>query len=131
MTEQTETSRRTCVSIFEASREAARGKSFQENEWGKRHAKAIDDALMFANTTPVNRQTTHGALALMLKGWCMLADGAFGETQASDDGFGGDVWKEIGEGLRTMLNYELGPLDGGTLDSLILDVLENQGFERE
>ena len=125
-----DTTRRSNTSIFESSRESTRGRSFKENEWGERHAKAIDDALMFSNSTPSHRQTGAGGIALMLKGWCMFADGAF-DSQAIEDSFGGEYWAEIGKSLRQMLNYELGHMDGGTIDTLISEVLENEGFASE
>lgn len=129
--ETQETTKRTNTSIFETSRESTRGRSFQDNGWGERHSKGIDDALMFSNTTPKHRQTAAAGMALMLKGWCMFADSTwpYSDSMACDDYVGGDPWAAIGQKMRALLNYEVGPLDCGTIDSLIAEVLKNEGFD--
>ena len=122
-----ETTRQSNTSLFETSRELARGRAFNENNWGARHSKAIDDALMFSNTTPSHRQTGEAGVALMIKGWCMFADAVFPDG-AVNDNFGGEPWAEIGKSIRTLLNFEMGALDCGTIDTLICEVLKNGGF---
>jgi len=71
-----------------------------------------------------------GILSL-LKGWLLYADqhkerfeGGIGEDYVL-----GPQWVAIGLALRELLNGELGRLDGGTLDSVILDALNAEGFD--
>lgn len=40
----------------------------------------------------------------------------------------GDYWEKILRSARGMLNGDLGNMDGGTLDTLIADMLEAEGF---
>ena len=71
------------------------------------------------------------AYVLMLRGWLEYAD-AHRLTMGSkigDDHVLGDEWFKIGEALRGLLNGDLGRLDGGTLDTIIADNLNEQGFD--
>ncbi|RYG99219.1 MAG: hypothetical protein EON58_04690 [Alphaproteobacteria bacterium] len=73
------------------------------------------------------------SLAMMLSGWALYAD-CHWETYGSSickDYVLGPCWESIGDGLRGVLNGELGRLDGGIL-SAFLDarVRENEGDDR-
>jgi hypothetical protein len=43
----------------------------------------------------------------------------------------GVAWQSIGESIRTLLNGEIGRLDGGTVDSFILKTLSANGINTE
>lgn len=51
------------------------------------------------------------------------------ESGIGDDGVLGEEWKDIGCGIRGLLNGELGRLDGGELDRIISQALQEQGFD--
>jgi hypothetical protein len=104
------------------------GKSFQENQWGKRHARAWDDAAMFASGDAADLSRS---LVLMIRGWVAYADAhrKACESGITEDGVLGREWQRIGEALRSLLCGDLGPLDGGTLDSILCEVFENEGVE--
>lgn len=71
-----------------------------------------------------------GAMQNMLIGWKTYAEAHKRryDSLIGEDYILGPAWKEIGEGIRTLLNGELGNLDGGTLDGFILDTLHENGF---
>lgn len=69
----------------------------------------------------------------MLRGWLRYADACaerYG-SRVGDDGVLGPLWARIGDGLLGLLNGELGALDAGTFDTLIRDVLRDQGMDPE
>ena len=51
------------------------------------------------------------------------------DSLISEDYILGPAWKQIGEGIRTLLNGELGQLDAGTLDGFICETIVENGFE--
>lgn len=51
------------------------------------------------------------------------------ESRIGDDGVLGPEWAQIVRGIRGLLNGELGALDGGTLDSILCDMLDAEGLE--
>ena len=71
------------------------------------------------------------ALVEMFSGWLRYADIHAGkyESGIGDDGVLGPEWAAIGAALRGLLNGSLGRLDGGTLDALLADTLQAQGFD--
>jgi hypothetical protein len=125
MKANTESNRQSACSIMNGRTETARGKSFHENQWGKRHGAAWDAANYKADMP--------AGLVLMLRGWAKYAD-AHRERYESgvvDCGVMGPAWEAIGKQLREMLNGELGDLDAGTLDSIIGDILFSEGVTEE
>lgn len=69
------------------------------------------------------------ALVTMVNGWAEYADAhreRFGST-IGDDGVLGPAWEEIARGLRSLLNGEIGRLDGGFMDSILYDAAASQG----
>ena len=77
------------------------------------------------------KPTHERAMILMLRGWLEYAEAqksAF-DSNIGDDYVLGDEWFKIGEALRGLLNGDLGRLDGGTLDTIIADNLNEQGFD--
>lgn len=92
-----------------------------QNGWSQRHRAAL--------LSPARGFET--AWVLLLKGWLEYADvhaqryaGAIGQ-----DGVLGPAWGRIGAALRELLNGELGRLDRGTLDGLLVETLQEQGFD--
>lgn len=69
----------------------------------------------------------------MLKGAVSYADWHFSRygSKIGDDGVLGPAWAEVLKSLLTLLNGELGRLDGGTLDGLIRGMLDAEGFTDE
>lgn len=53
------------------------------------------------------------------------------ESPIGDDGVLGPEWRDIGLGIRGLLNGETGRLDCGTLDAFILDTLKAEGIETD
>lgn len=51
------------------------------------------------------------------------------ESKIGDDGVLGPAWCDILRGVLTLLNGEMGRLDGGTVDGLIRDMLQAEGFD--
>jgi hypothetical protein len=93
-------------------------KHFESNEWGARHVTAWNAGHPIA--------TLCTALA-------RYADDhrARYESSLGDDGVLGPAWLDMLRSIRTLLNGELGQLDGGTIDGLLYDMAEAAGFERE
>jgi hypothetical protein len=124
-----ESTARSNLSILNAATAAVAGKRFKENEWGKRHAQAWNDALRFG----LPAKPTHAkALALMITGWVMYADSSdenFGYV-ISEDGHLGPAWAAIGKALQRLLDGDTGALDCGTLCNDILGTIrENVGLD--
>ena len=99
-------------------------------DWKERHNHAV-------TMEHLNHQTSHArfesALVRMLEAWARYADDhrARYESPIGDDGVLSQYWRDIGLGLRGLLNGELGRLDGGTLDGFILDTMRAEGVETE
>lgn len=99
--------------------------------WKSRHLTAIAEPLgtLYGPEKPTHER----AMVLMLRGWIEYAEAhrsAFGSDIGADYVLG-DEWFKIGESLRGLLNGDLGRLDGGTLDSIIADNLDQQGFDAD
>lgn len=70
-------------------------------------------------------------LALLVRATAQYADEyqlEFG-SKVGDDGVLGEHWADIVRGLRGLLNGPLGRLDGGTMDKILLGMLQREGFE--
>jgi len=88
--------------------------------WKRRHLSAV-----------MRPQGPERGIMDLFQGWLLYADyhkerfkGGIGE-----DYFLGPEWVKIGLAIRTLLNGELGRLNGGTLDAVILDTLSAEGFD--
>lgn len=89
--------------------------------WKARHKSA----LIFPNAT--ERPIVH-----LLQAWESYAieyKRHYEDALLGSDYVLGAAWKDIGASLRTMLNGELGRLDGGTLDSFILSTMTEHGID--
>lgn len=53
------------------------------------------------------------------------------ESNLSDDGVLGPAFFDILQGVRSLLNGELGAHDGGTLDRAIMSIARGAGYEEE
>jgi hypothetical protein len=97
--------------------------------WKSRHLTAVAEPL--GSIYGPEKPTHERAMVLMLRGWLEYAEAqksAF-DSNIGDDYVLGDEWFKIGEALRGLLNGDLGRLDGGTLDTIIADNLNEQGFD--
>ena len=109
-------------------------KDFQGNAWGARHVGGWKTAE--ANTTQAMGASAKvwQAVVKMLLALAEYADGHTSRYESSigqDGVLGDDGWLSILKGVRVLLNGELGPLDGGTLDRLLFDMAEAAGFDRK
>ena len=53
------------------------------------------------------------------------------ESNLADDSYSGECWLEMARGIRGLLNCERGRLDGGLLDTAILELAKEAGFTNE
>lgn len=92
-----------------------------ENGWADRHDEAVK----------LSHLQFEQPIVAMLQGWAKYAEDhkARYESNIGDDGVLSDPWKEIGLGIRALLNGETGRLDCGTLDAFILDTLNENGVD--
>ena len=93
------------------------------SDWMVRHKMAV--------LTP--KSAFERALVHLLAGWLTYAD-AVKDTYGS--GIGGDYvlgpqWSRIGAAIRGLLDGEAGRFDCGTLDSLLCETLQSEGFNPE
>jgi len=72
-------------------------------------------------------------MSRMLRGWIQYAEEHQKQYESTigEDGVLGPAWAQIGDGIRQLLNGDLGRLDAGTLDSIINDNLIEQKFDPE
>ncbi len=101
---------------------------FPDTGWAVRHRDA------FRRPTTVGRESRHVAgtsVAFLIRAWLLYGDAhrAVYDSRIGDDYVLGDEWATIGVALRGLLNGELGELDGGTTDSIILGALGAEGFD--
>ena len=93
-------------------------------DWRGKHKSA----LTLRNATA---KSPERGILYLFKGWLLYADyhrERYGEG-IGEDYFLGPEWVKICLAIRLLLNGELGLLDGGTLDSVILDTLSAEGFD--
>jgi len=112
-----------------------------DNGWKRRHLEAMAEpcgtlqAGVFpaGNDKYTSRLSGERGLVLMLRGWLEYAEAHryTYESQIGDDRVLGDEWMAIGQAMLGLLNGDLGRLDGGTLDAIIRDNLNEQGFDPE
>jgi len=99
------------------------------NGWKRRHLEAMAEP---CGTLRPDKAASHeSAMVLMVRGWCEYAQShkdQFG-SEIGDDRVLGDEWMAIGQAMLGLLNGDLGRLDGGTLDAIIRDNLNEQGFD--
>jgi hypothetical protein len=103
------------------------------SHWTDRHNQAVADANN-PNHKAFNATEKHSsALLHMLTAWKSYATAheAQFEGKIGNDYVLGAAWQEIGEALRTLLNGELGGLDGGTVDGYILDTMKENGINTD
>lgn len=89
--------------------------------WQERHMGAVS----------CPRTEYERALVELLCGWLRYADAVQGawESGIGKDYVLGPNWAQIGAGIRGLLNGDLGRMDGGTLDGLLCQTLEAEGFD--
>ena len=91
--------------------------------WAERHAKAWPESSIGRLTTAVvcyadDYRKRYGG-----------PDADQYPSQLGSDYVLGDAWFQIVDGIRTLLNGELGALDGGLCDRLLVALLEGEGFD--
>ena len=69
----------------------------------------------------------------MIEGWRLYAELHYMRSDAliGEDYVLGPAWEAIGDALRTLLNGDLGRLDGGTLDRYLLTKMRENGVNTE
>jgi len=90
------------------------------SDWIIRHARAY-----------ASPQGAEIGIVGMIKGWVAYAEDyseRYGSEIGSDYVLGG-YWASIGFTIRGLLNGELGNLDGGTLDGILVILLSAQGWD--
>lgn len=92
------------------------------NHWGARHCGA------WANPKPQELP-----IVRMIEAAAVYADNhkARFESPLGEDSFLGPEWGKIVKAIRALLNGECGRLDCGTVDSLLLDMLNAEGMGDE
>ena len=113
-----------CMGIVEKTLVGTEARTFRDNGWGRRHCLEWKRAHLFTHAASMRR---------FIEGLATYADAHQKEFDStiSEDGVLGDYWLDIFKGVRGMLNGELGALDGGTLDTTLLGILEKAGFTEE
>lgn len=106
----------------------AKSNTQPSNGWDTRH----NSALHLGNGAAIS-STHEGAIVNMLRGWENYAKAhkVRFESPIGNDYVLGPAWQEIGQGIRTLLNGELGRLDGGTLDGFVLNTMAENGIDTE
>lgn len=101
--------------------------------WKARHTRAVRRALQYSVTSgPIYEQAGY-PIVRAVQAWIEYAEAhkARYESDIGGDYVLGPAWEQWGRALRTLLNGETGDLDCGTLDSIILHNLVEQGFTEE
>jgi len=97
----------------------------------------IDQSNKFSAMNSANKAqhfkawATENPVARMIEAWAAYADIHADRfyTSIGLDYVLGDDWLRMGCAIRGLLNGELGGLDAGTLDGMIVRCLEAQGFK--
>jgi hypothetical protein len=94
-----------------------------KTDWLERHEKAWQN--------PIEAERP---IVGLIKAWLDYARDyhtRYTFTGVADDGVLGEPWVRIGDNILSLLNGELGRLDGGTLDKLIRETIEKEGGSLE
>lgn len=100
--------------------------------WQERHRAEWARPTETRELTNGKRMGTRGIVGL-IKAWAAYADdhmSAYGSGIGEDHVLGNE-WADIGYALLGMLNGELGAMDGGTLDRIIRESLDAEGFNAD
>ena len=99
---------------------ASQVQSYWEQSWQYRHQLALVDP--DAVEAPIVN------LLKVLDTYDRQHVTQFGSAVANDYVLGA-AWLEIARAARTLLNGDLGRLDGGSLDKILLDLIRTAGFD--
>lgn len=110
------------LDLMAASVVSVQAKSFQENQWGKRHAAAWN--------LPRGNEVGIVNLIRAIGRYADLHENGY-HSRIGDDSFGAPIWIEMIRSARQLLNFDIGRLDGGTLDSLLCNMLKLEGYDSE
>ena len=110
-------------SIFHEENAKALRAEWDGEEWGKAHIAAM--RLRLSPSKP------SAGIFHMLTGWIKYADihHARYETSIGDDTVLGPHWIAIGQAMQGLLDGELGGLDAGTVSTIIVEVMKNEGID--
>lgn len=102
-----------------------RYEKFHDNNWGARHYDAWH----------LPSVGSEHMIVSLINGWAEYADSYHKATSfepydtLKEDYFAGENWLTIAGSILQLLSMDLGRLDGGTLNTMIHEVLRNEGFE--
>lgn len=116
--------------LIERSLRKTAPKRFKENQWGHRHTVGFKNHFV---PTHEHQPLHEAGIVHLIRGWAEYADAHFHrfESTIGEDSVLGEEWAQIGSALRGLLNGELGRLDGGTLDGLILEIATHNDINLE
>ncbi len=99
--------------------EMANNRAWGDKSWGVRHITAWE-----RDRHPIRD---------MIVALAMYADGHQEEFRnpLGEDGVLGPAWRQAVTGVRQLLNGNLGQLDAGTLDRMLVGMLEKEGFDAD
>jgi hypothetical protein len=100
----------------------------QRTAWARRHAEMFDRVAAAAG-----EHSQKVGIVLLIRGLAEYADAHFYQcgTVIGEDYVLGPPWLAMGEGIRGLLDGKLGRLDGATLEALLLEVAEHNGYTEE
>lgn len=87
--------------------------------WNRKH----EDGSKYLDVVPEFRQ-----MIVAMATYADLHYHRFGGTGISEDYFLGDAWYQVMDGVRSMLNGDIGDLDAGNIDKLLVGMMEGEGF---
>lgn len=90
-------------------------------DWRLRHQAALNN--------PIGIERAYVRILEGLEAYCDAYHARYGAHIGSDYILGKEGVQPILHGLRTLLNGELGRLDGGELDKRILRIVRSEGFD--
>lgn len=111
------------VSLLDRINHEVKNKTCGMNDWGAQHAKAW----------AAPQTGMESAMKGLLVSLASYADHyhAEGYELISQDGYAGPAWLDMVKTARHLLSMDRGRLDGGTLDTAILAMVKNEGFDIE
>ncbi|HEY7195492.1 MAG TPA: hypothetical protein VH439_17245 [Gemmatimonadales bacterium] len=97
-------------------------------DWARRHVAAFSRAATLVYRADVAEPA--GAVVNLIVALGAYADAHYQryETAIGTDGVLGQAWAEIAQGILTLLNGDLGPLDGGTCDGMIREIMRTNNI---